>query len=63
MSIPPIESMPAEPKKNRVPLIIGIVLIVLCCCCIVSLGLGKWLWDNGDSIFGISAVLPFISLL
>ncbi|RPH60525.1 MAG: hypothetical protein EHM81_06080 [Chloroflexi bacterium] len=43
-------SQPAEPKKNRTGLIIGIVVVVLCCCCLVFGGLGYWLWTNGDQL-------------
>ncbi|MCF6278149.1 MAG: hypothetical protein L3J16_05285 [Anaerolineales bacterium] len=46
-----------EKKKTNVWLIVGIVLILLCCCLLV-LGLGgKWLWDNGDALLGITQIL------
>ena len=49
--------LPPEPKKNRTGMIIAIVAVVLCCCCLVSLGLGYWLWNNGDQLLGIGALL------
>lgn len=53
---PPVE----EKKKTNVWLIVGIVAIVLCCCLVVA-GFGaKWLYDNGDEIFGLAQQASFI---
>jgi len=56
--IPPLEELPAQPKKKNTWLIIVIVvLVVLCCCCAVLGGAGYWLYYNGDEMFGISSLL------
>ncbi len=49
-----------EPKKSNTALIIAIVAVVLCCCCIGAIGgyYGiRWLWINGDSLFGTGALI------
>jgi hypothetical protein len=47
---------PEAPKKNNTAIIIGVVVVVLlCCCCLAGIPLGKYLWDNGDAIFGTGA--------
>lgn len=44
---------PEAPKKNNTMIIIVVVVVVLlCCCCLAAIPLGKYLWDNGDAIFG-----------
>jgi DNA-binding transcriptional regulator of glucitol operon len=55
--------MPVEPKKNRTGIIIAVVVIVLCCCCLVGGGLGYWLWQNGDNIFGTGATGALLNSL
>lgn len=54
--VPPVE----EKKKTNIWLIVGIVLLVLCCCLVVAGFGGKWLWDNGDEIFGLAQQASFI---
>ena len=49
MGIPPLE----EPKKNNNKVIIAVVAVVLLCCCCVAIGAGVYLYQNGDSIFGL----------
>ncbi|MEI7849854.1 MAG: hypothetical protein WCK35_28940 [Chloroflexota bacterium] len=61
MSMP--EPLPVEPKKNRTPMIIAIVLAVLCCCCLIGGLAGYWLWQNGDSLVGTSVLLNALSVL
>lgn len=57
MGIPPLE----EPKKdNKKMIIIVVVAIVVLCCCCASIGSGVYLWNNGDSLFGISSLLPLV---
>lgn len=48
------------PKKSRTWLIALIVVLVLCCLCLGGVGgyYGiRWLWDNGDRIFGLTSAL------
>jgi hypothetical protein len=53
-----------EPKKsNKVGIIIAVVVVVLCCCCVISLGLGYWLWNNGDRLMGTGAFLRNLLVL
>lgn len=47
----------AEPKSNKTGIIIAVVVVVLCCCCLVTLGLGAYLWQNGDQLLGTGALL------
>ena len=61
MSMP--EPMPVEPKKNRTGIIIAVVVIVSCCCCLVIVGLGSWLWQNGDNMFGTGATGALLNSL
>lgn len=43
----------AKPEKDnkRTIIIVAVVAVVLCCCCVVAGVGGKWLWDNGDTLF------------
>lgn len=54
----------AEPKNNsRTIIIVVVVLLVLCCCCVIFSGLGYWLWNNGDQMFGTGALLNKLAAL
>lgn len=57
------EPLPAEPKKSRTGLIIGVVVAILCCCCLIGSGLGYYLYQNGDLMFGTGALLPIFAAL
>jgi len=62
--IPPLEEPynPPEKKRNMTVIILVVVLVLLCCCCaLIGVAGSVWLWNNGDSLFGISA-LPFLVL-
>lgn len=54
---------PAEPKKNRTGMIIAVVVVILCCCCLGGAVAGYWLWNNGDSLLGVGALLRNIAAL
>jgi hypothetical protein len=51
-----------DKKDNKIWIIIAVVAVLLCCCCAASIGLGYWLWNNGDDLFGISYVIGQSSL-
>lgn len=55
---PPLPTVEAgQPKKSRTWLIILIIVLVLCCLC-TAVGAGAWwLWNNGDSLLGLSRLL------
>jgi CDP-diglyceride synthetase len=58
------EPLPAaEPKKSRTGLIIGVVIAILCCCCLIGSGLGYYLYQNGDQIFGTGVLVPIFAAL
>lgn len=50
-----------EPKKDNknIWIIVG-VIVILCCCCLAMIPAVQWLWNNGDSLLGISALLQNI---
>ena len=48
------------PKKSNTGLIIAIVVFLLLCCCCVSGICGWWLYTNGDSLIGTSALLHIV---
>ncbi|MGE5463659.1 MAG: hypothetical protein ACM3PS_09900 [Syntrophothermus sp.] len=57
----PVSPVPEEPRKNNTTLIIvAVIVLVLCCCCLVSIPIARWLWYNGDSLFGTGAVLQML---
>jgi predicted acyltransferase len=48
-----IPASPEAPKKNNTMIIIAVVVVLLlCCCCLAGIPIGKYLWDNGDAMFG-----------
>jgi len=57
-SQPPLSPPPAK-SNTRTIIIIVVVVLLLCCCCSLA-GLGYFLYQNGDQIFGnmISALPP-----
>ncbi len=59
METPGYTPQPPAPanKSNRTVIIVVVVLLVLCCCCVIFGGLGYWLWNNGDEMFGTGALL------
>ncbi len=68
-AVPPPPAAPIPPAKSggsntsrTVWIILAVVLVVLCCCCLLALGIGTWLWNNGDSILNrFSSSLPGIA--
>lgn len=54
---PPLSPPPAK-SNTRTIIIIVVVVLLLCCCCTLA-GLGYYLYQNGDQIFGNSiSALP-----
>lgn len=60
----PSPQSPERPHSNNILVIVLVVLAVLCLCCLVSGGVGWslfwYLWNNGDRIFGLAQLLPFL---
>ncbi len=58
-----MSNMPGTPApvpqqgKSRSWLLIVIILVVVCCLVAACLGLGYYLWSNGDRFLGASSVL------
>lgn len=55
-----MSSMPAptpEEGKSRSWILIVVIVVVICCLVAACLGLGYYLWSNGDRLFGVSAAL------
>ena len=54
----PITPTPEEPKRNNTTLIVIVVIVLaMCCCCLISIPIFRWLWFNGDSLFGARLLL------
>lgn len=58
--MPDVPKSPPPAQKssagNRTLVIVLIVLLVLCCCCLCIASV-IYLWQNGDQIFGTSALV------
>lgn len=57
---------PPPPKKSgtssTIWIIVIVVLAVVCICCLLMVGIGVWLYRNGDNILNsISSMLPAVS--
>jgi hypothetical protein len=62
LGTPPVSPVEEKPKSNTGLIIAIVVIVVLCCCCAVAGG-GWYLWNNGDQLFGSSALLQLVKLL
>ncbi len=55
--------MPPEQKKsNKTWIIVLVVVVVLCCLC-SCIGIGTWMWNNGDSLMEQIQQSALVSLL
>lgn len=50
----PVNEAPEEKNSKKLWIILSIFLVLLCCLCLAVVGAGFWLWDNGDSLLGIT---------
>lgn len=53
----PPAAEPGQPKSSRTWLVVLIIVVVICCLCAAAIGAGYWLWNNGDTLFGLSRLL------
>jgi hypothetical protein len=52
------------PKKNNtIWIVLVVVVLLLCCCCLI--GVGAWLWNNGDNLLNELdlSMRPLLTLL
>jgi hypothetical protein len=47
--------MTQQSGGNRNTIIIVVVVVVLLCCCCIAAGVGYYLYQNGDALFGGTA--------
>ncbi len=53
--------MEEEKSKSKLWLIVVIVLVLLCCMVAACGGVGWYLYQNGDEIFGLTNILPALT--
>ncbi len=53
----PDASSPEGKKSSKTWLIVLIIVLVLCCLCAAGVGVGWYLYQNGDRIFKLTAEL------
>ena len=61
---PPVYTPAPPPKKNNtIWIVVIVVVLLLCCCCLI--GVGGWLWTNGDQLLSDMdlSLLPMLNLL